>query len=302
MWSSVHRPACLAADSWVTARRCWCIYLPPPPPSSGDVHPPAGACTAARLHAAQSQFSPWLAACRPPSPVCPSRIAGLHHSRNHCRPPCLQVATKSTFFQQPDFYGVDLTALHAPATAGYFGQARLLQRPLCHLVSRGVAHAMARACLLPCVTCAIAAGRLGKRVVMLPVCCHKQQAWKAHQTSTQLPAWNWQSAASTDPVPHIMPSLGMDAWPHIMLSTPAFSELAFVVCSSLQVVVDQIPPNVLVSNCVSKTFDFLAITEQVRSPSQTLSCRLHTRQRTARHPAHCCPFAVCPAWKGESLS
>ncbi len=38
--------------------------------------------------------------------------------------PTLQVATKSTFFQQPDFYGVDLTALHAPATAGYFGQAR----------------------------------------------------------------------------------------------------------------------------------------------------------------------------------
>ena len=227
---------------------------------------------------------------------------GTDHSRNHCCPPCLQVATKSTFFQQPDFYGVDLTALHAPATAGYFGQARLLQRPLCDLVSRGLAHAMARACLLPCVTCAIAAGRLGKRVVMLPVRCHKQQAWKAHQTSTQLPAWNWQSAASTDPVPHIMPSLGMDAWPHIMLSTPAFSELAFVVCSSLQVVVDQIPPNVLVSNCVSKTFDFLAITEQVRSPSQTLSCRLHTRQRTARHPAHCCPFAVCPAWKGESLS
>lgn len=61
-----------------------------------------------------------------------------------------EVATKSTFFQQPDFYGVDLTTLHAPATAGYFGQ----------------------------------------------------------------------------------------------------------------VVVDQIPPNVLVSNCVSKTFDFLAITEQ----------------------------------------
>jgi histone-arginine methyltransferase CARM1 len=35
-----------------------------------------------------------------------------------------EVAQKSAFFQAPDFYGVDLTALHAPATAGYFGQVR----------------------------------------------------------------------------------------------------------------------------------------------------------------------------------
>ena len=29
----------------------------------------------------------------------------------------------------------------------------------------------------------------------------------------------------------------------------------------MQVVVDQIPPNVLVSNCVTKTFDFQSVTE-----------------------------------------
>ncbi len=34
-----------------------------------------------------------------------------------------QVAQKSTFFQNDSFYGVDLTPLHAPAIAGYFGQA-----------------------------------------------------------------------------------------------------------------------------------------------------------------------------------
>jgi len=33
-----------------------------------------------------------------------------------------QVAQKSTFFQNPSFFGVDLTPLHGPATAGYFGQ------------------------------------------------------------------------------------------------------------------------------------------------------------------------------------
>jgi histone-arginine methyltransferase CARM1 len=35
-----------------------------------------------------------------------------------------EVAQKGSFFQNPSFYGVDLTALHAPATAGYFGQVR----------------------------------------------------------------------------------------------------------------------------------------------------------------------------------
>ncbi len=33
-----------------------------------------------------------------------------------------EVAQKSSFFQNTEFYGVDLSALHAPATAGYFGQ------------------------------------------------------------------------------------------------------------------------------------------------------------------------------------
>jgi histone-arginine methyltransferase CARM1 len=35
-----------------------------------------------------------------------------------------EVAQKGSFFQNPSFYGVDLTALHAPATASYFGQVR----------------------------------------------------------------------------------------------------------------------------------------------------------------------------------
>lgn len=33
-----------------------------------------------------------------------------------------EVAQKSTFFQNSEFYGVDLTPLHRPATQGYFGQ------------------------------------------------------------------------------------------------------------------------------------------------------------------------------------
>lgn len=38
--------------------------------------------------------------------------------------PTPQVAAKAALFQTTDFYGVDLTPLHAPAAAGYFGQAR----------------------------------------------------------------------------------------------------------------------------------------------------------------------------------
>lgn len=49
----------------------------------------------------------------------------------------LQVAQKSAFFQNNAFYGVDLTPLHAPATAGYFGQAGRVLGVQVALESRG---------------------------------------------------------------------------------------------------------------------------------------------------------------------
>lgn len=49
-----------------------------------------------------------------------------------------EVAQKASFFQNPSFYGVDLTALHAPATAGYFGQVVVDQIPPNVLVSNCV--------------------------------------------------------------------------------------------------------------------------------------------------------------------
>lgn len=195
-------------------------------------------------------------------------------SQLHCRPApalsthtinpafsCLQVATKSTFFQQPDFYGVDLTTLHAPATAGYFGQARLLPQRLRQLVSR--VDACNGACLFPPVRCLCGRpiGQARGRAA-----CATPQASGLESSPHQHPApcmeltdcrLRLQAPSCT--------ACSLLAWPHVILSTPASSELPFGVCSSLQVVVDQIPPNVLVSNCVSKTFDFLAITEQVRS-------------------------------------
>ena len=42
-----------------------------------------------------------------------------------------EVAQKAAFFQSPDFYGVDLSALHAPANAGYFGQVGRRRRVAC---------------------------------------------------------------------------------------------------------------------------------------------------------------------------
>ncbi|KAL4448328.1 hypothetical protein ABPG75_005547 [Micractinium tetrahymenae] len=49
-----------------------------------------------------------------------------------------EVAQKSAFFQNNAFYGVDLTPLHAPATAGYFGQVVVDQLPPNVLVSNCV--------------------------------------------------------------------------------------------------------------------------------------------------------------------
>ena len=46
-----------------------------------------------------------------------------------------EVAAKASFWQQPSFYGIDLTCLHRPATAGYFGQVVVDQIPPNVLVS-----------------------------------------------------------------------------------------------------------------------------------------------------------------------
>ena len=51
-----------------------------------------------------------------------------------------EVASKAQFWQQPSFYGVDLTCLHAPAAAGYFNQVVVDQIPPNVLVSNTAAH------------------------------------------------------------------------------------------------------------------------------------------------------------------
>lgn len=70
-----------------------------------------------------------------PAPRCGASMVAWQSARLPCQTACAppagsvvqcprpQVAQKSTFFQNDAFFGVDLTPLHAPATAGYFGQA-----------------------------------------------------------------------------------------------------------------------------------------------------------------------------------
>jgi type I protein arginine methyltransferase len=50
-----------------------------------------------------------------------------------------EIATKAQFWQQPSFYGVDLTCLHTPAAAGYFNQVVVDQIPPNVLVSNTAA-------------------------------------------------------------------------------------------------------------------------------------------------------------------
>lgn len=52
-----------------------------------------------------------------------------------------EVAGKASFWQQPSFYGVDLTCLQAPAAAGYFAQVVVDQIPPNVLVSNTAAQA-----------------------------------------------------------------------------------------------------------------------------------------------------------------
>jgi histone-arginine methyltransferase CARM1 len=51
-----------------------------------------------------------------------------------------EVSTKAQFWQQPSFYGVDLTCLHKPAEAGYFNQVVVDQIPPNVLISNTAAH------------------------------------------------------------------------------------------------------------------------------------------------------------------
>jgi histone-arginine methyltransferase CARM1 len=51
-----------------------------------------------------------------------------------------EVATKAQFWQQPSFYGVDLTCLHTPAATGYFNQVVVDQIPPNVLISNTAEH------------------------------------------------------------------------------------------------------------------------------------------------------------------
>lgn len=94
---------CTSAPS--VTRRCWRRWLPRPPSSRQ-----AALCCAA-LH-----YGCCVARCQSPTSCPPSCITQLSHTPPHPTPPPSP--------QNPDFYGVNLTPLLAPATAGYFGQAR----------------------------------------------------------------------------------------------------------------------------------------------------------------------------------
>lgn len=108
----------------------------------------------------------------------------------------------------------------------------------------------------PVWPCLARAGRTGLGCSVRPRFASSEPCCPAHGVALDQPsqasACRCYTLALPRPVPARSPAL-------LSLLTP-------------QVVVDQILPNVLVSNCVSKTFDFLTITEQVRAPTPPTHC------------------------------
>ena len=143
-----------------------------------------------------------------------------------------ELAAKSSFWQQPSFYGVDLTPLHAPATAANFGQASCFWFVLWGWMWVDPTPLHAPPTFVQGCSCLLVVGACVLLGVLLVSPGGARPPYL--QADTLLP-----------------PQSPADAFPPFFLPPTLHA----------QVVVDQIPPHALVSNCASKTFDFMTCGE-----------------------------------------